>query len=109
MVQLTKETTVNKNGETVDTSWYLVHIDKRNLGIVKAPIKTNGTYSKVFYYGSVKSALKGAIDIVTKDGQQMEEMSELVHRIDSLEKRIEELYGSLPTMIQLLRGESHED
>ena len=103
MIQLTDAISVNKKGETVDASWYLVHLDSRNLGLVKAPMKANGTYSKTYYYGSIKSALKGAIDIVIKDGQEMEELSELVQRIDSLEERIEELYGELPTMMKLLK------
>ena len=104
MIKLTDTTGTNKNGETIDTSWYLVHLDNRNLGLVKAPMKANGTYSKTFYYGSVKSALKGAIDILIKDGQQMEELSDLVQRIDLLEKRIEELYDDLPSMMSLLKG-----
>ena len=105
MIQLTDATSVNKKGETVDASWYLVHLDSRNLGLVRAPMKSNGAYSKTYYYGSIKSALKGAIDIVIKDGQEMEELSELVQRIDSLEERIEELYGELPTMMKLLKGD----
>ncbi len=109
MIRLTESTGVNKKGETIDTSWYLVHLDSRNIGLVKAPIKANGTYSKVFYYGSVKSAMKGAIDIVIKDGQKMEELSEIVHKIDSLEQRIEDLYGDLPTMMKLLKGEINEN
>lgn len=101
MIKLTDTTGINKNGETIDTSWYLVHLDNRNLGLVKAPIKTNGSYSKTFYYGSVKSALKGAIDILIKDGQQMEEPYDLVQRIDSLEELIEELYDHLPLTMPL--------
>jgi len=108
MIQLTNETSINKKGEIIDTSWYLVHLDNRNIGLVKAPKKPNGTYSKVFYYGSVKSALKGAIDIVIKDSQQMEELSVMLQRIDNLEERIEQLYDDLPSMINLLRGDYDE-
>ena len=107
MIQLTHETIVNNNGENIDTSWYLVHIDKRNLGLVKGQKPERGYASgKVFYYGSVKSALKGAIDLVIKDSGPMRDLKDIHNRIDSLEKRIKELYGELPAMISLLRGES---
>ena len=110
MIQLTDETSVNKNGETIDASWYLVHIDKRNLGIAKGQKQERGYASgKVFYYGSVKSALKGAIDLVIKDSGTMRDLTEMRDRIDSLEKRIEELYGGLPTMIKLLNGDKNEN
>lgn len=105
MIQLTNETTINNNGETVDASWYLVHIDKRNLGIVKGKRPNKGYASgKVFYYGSVKAALKGAIDLAIKDSGTMRDLTNMINRIDSLEKRIEELYCDLPTMMQLLKG-----
>ena len=107
MIQITDETTVNKKGETIDASWYLVHMDKRNLGLVKGQKGDKGYASgKIFYYGSVKSALKGAIDLVIKDSGTMRDLKDMSDRIDSLEKRIEELYGDLPTMIKLLKGES---
>ena len=82
MIQLTHETIVNKNGMDINASWYLVHIDKRNLGIVKGQKPDRGyANGKVFYYGSVKSALQSAIDLVVKDSGTLRDLKDIHNRI----------------------------
>ena len=111
MIQLTNELKTNKLGKYVDASLYLVHFDSRNLVVEGKPtVDASGRKKQnvIGYYGSVKTALTKSIDIALKHQGCTTELSELLHRIDSLEKRIEELYGGLPSMIQLLNGVKDE-
>lgn len=113
MIQLTNELKTNKLGKYVDASLYLVHFDSRNLAIVegKPTVDTSGRKKQnvIGYYSSVQTALIKSIDIALKPNGCTTELHELLQRIQSLEKRIEELYGDLPRMIQLLNGGKNED
>jgi len=108
MIQLTTTTKLNRKGEEVDASLYLIHFDARNLAIIEGipTIDASGKKKQnvLGYYGSVKHALLKSIDIAIKNGSDRAELSEILHTIDLLEKRIEELSDSLPTMMQLLKG-----
>ena len=105
MIRLTEETRINRKGEEVDASWYLIRYDHRNLALVKGQKQANGyAPGSIFYYSSVETALKGAIDLSIKHGRGALELKEMLKTIDSLRERIAELYTDLPTMIQLLRG-----
>ena len=112
MIQLTDEIKKNKLGQYIDASLYLIHFDSRNLAIVEGrpTVDTSGRKKQnvIGYYGSVKSALTKSMNIVLKHHGCTAELKEMLHRIDSLEKRIEELYGDLPMMIKLLKGVCHE-
>ena len=108
MIRLTEATKINRKGETVDASLYLVHFDSRNLAIIEgAPtFDANGKKKQnvIAYYSGVKRALERCIDIAIKNGSAMVELSDMVQRIDDLQKHIDELPDT-PSMMQLLRGE----
>ena len=112
MIKITDALKTNKLGKYIDASLYLVHFDSRNLAIVegKPTVDASGRKKQnvIGYYGSVKTALTKSIDLAIKNGGVMVEQNEMLQRIDSLEKRIEELYGDLPTIIQLLNGVKDE-
>lgn len=111
MVRLTNTTKLNRKGETVDASLYLVHFDSRNLALIDGAVTVDANGRKkqnvIGYYSGVKHALEKSIDIAVKNGSAMVELSELVKRIDDLSEHIKEL-PDYPTMMQLLRGETHE-
>ena len=113
MIQLTDAIKTNKLGNCIDASLYLVHFDSRNLAIVegKPTVDSSGRKKQnvIGYYGSVKSALTKSINITLKHHGSTAELKEMLQRIDSLERRIEELYGDLPMMIKLLKGVKDED
>ena len=113
MVQLTKNTKVNKAGEVVNDSLYLIQFDSRNLAIVRGERNSNGRYSSSQiqgYYGDVKSALKAAINIAIKTDPALLKLETVLKRIDDMEKRINTLCDArnLPTMMKLLRGENED-
>ena len=105
MIQLTTESRQNKNGEVVDTSLYLIRFDSRNLAIVRGNPEVSGKNNVVGYYGSVKNALTKCIDIVIKNGSEPLSIETLLNRIIDMERRIEELYSDIPTMISMVKGE----
>jgi ribosomal protein S15P/S13E len=108
MIQLTQATKLNRKGEEVDASLYLIHFDSRNLAIVEGKPTTDSNGKKkqnvIGYYSGIKHALQKSIDIAIKNGSVMEELSEMLQRINDLTKHIEEL-PDYPTMIRLLKGE----
>jgi len=112
MVRLTTNTRINKHGEEIDASLYLIRFDTRNLAIVEGVRGDRGYVNGQVkgYYGSIKSALQKSIDIVIRDAGDVCELSNMVQAIDSLTERIEELctQQNYPNMMQLLRGEIHE-
>lgn len=111
MIQLTSATKLNRKSEKVDSSLYLIHFDSRNLAIIegKPTVDANGRKKQnvIGYYGDVKTALIKSIDIAIKNGSAMVELSEMLKRIDDLSEHIKEL-PDYPTMMQLLKGVSHE-
>ena len=107
MLRLTTQTKLNRQGEEVDASLYLIHFDSRNLAIIEGkPTFKDGRKKQnvIGYYSGVKHALKKSIDIAIKSGAVMVELSEMVQRIDDLQKNISEL-PPYPSMMKLLRGE----
>jgi hypothetical protein len=113
MVQLTKNTKVNKAGEVVDDSLYLIRFDSRNLAIVRGERNSNGRYASSQikgYYQDVRSALKAAINIAIKGDHTLLKLETVLKRIDVMEKRIDTLCNArnLPTMMKLLRGENED-
>ncbi len=111
MIQLTNQTKINKLGEEIDDSLFLIHFDSRNLAIVRGQRGANGRYNNSQiqgYYGSIKSALTRSIDLAIKSGTQATELYEMLQRIDDLARHIEEL-PDYPTMMSLLRGNKDED
>ncbi len=111
MIQLTTATKLNRKGEEVDASLYLIHFNVNNLAIVEGKPTTDARGKKrtnvLGYYGDVKTALKRSINLSIKNGSEVVELSEVLKRIDDLENHIQEL-PDYPTMIQLLKGGEDE-
>ncbi len=110
MVRLTNTTKLNRNGETVDASLFLVHFDSRNLAIIEGEVTydTQGRKKQnvIGYYGDVKNAFIKSIDIAIKHEDESRELSEVLKRINDLTEHIETVCEAqnLPTMMQLLKG-----
>ena len=107
MIQLTTATKLNRKGEEVDASLYLIHFDKYNLAIIegKPTIDTNGKTKRnvIGYYGDVKTALKRSINIAIKNQSDGVELTTMLQRIDDLTEHIDSL-PDYPSMIQLMKG-----
>ncbi len=89
MVQLTNETRLNKSGETIDDSKYLVHVDRYNLGIVRGQRTSSRVgHNVIGFYGDVSTALKAAI----KDRADGVALLETLQTIDDLTEHIETSY-----------------
>ena len=108
MIQLSTATKLNRKGEEVDASLYLIHFDRYNLAIIEGKPTVDASGHKVRnvvgYYGDIKTALKRSINIAIKNDSDGAELSVMLQRIDDLTEHIDSL-PDYPSMMQVLRGE----
>ena len=79
MIRLTTEKRINKKGEEVDSSLYLVRLDANNLAIMR-----DGRYEG--YYGCVQTAMKRALNISIKGSHEALTLEMILERIGELEE-----------------------
>ena len=84
MIRLTEETKVNKKGETVDNSLYLVRVDSNNLALKRGETIEN-------YFGDVRTAFTRALNYAIKGSEaslKLETILEVCRSIDDTIKQL---------------------
>ena len=91
MIQLTNETRVvdkdnkvNKKGDVVDNSLYLVKVDNNNLALKRGDVTVN-------YFGDVRVALKRSINYAIKGSSEALTLEMIAKKITSIHKAIDAL------------------
>ena len=84
MIQLTNETKVNKKGETVDNSLYLVRVDSNNLAL-----KRGETIEA--YWGDVRTALTRSLNYAIKGSSEALTLENILKVVKSMDETVKTL------------------
>jgi len=84
MIKLVDETRVNKKGETVDNSLYLIGVDSNNLALARGETPIN-------YFGDVRTALTRSLNYVIKGSEEELSLEMIMSKIEELDRNIQKV------------------
>ena len=88
MIKLVDETRINKKGETVDNSLYLIGVDSNNLALARGDTHIN-------YFRDVRTALTRSLNYAIKGSDTELSLEMIMSKIEELDTNIKELHESL--------------
>ena len=81
MIKLVDETRVNKKGETVDNSLYLIGVDSNNLALARGDTPIN-------YFGDLRTALTRSLNYAIKGSETELSLEMILSKIEELDNNI---------------------